>query len=380
MCAREDVIRKGTLMAYLRKLTALLLCISMIFCLFSCGKEEEQTDPDVPEDENGGEQTDGGEEEFNPYPYEDLSVFMDLPNYKIVTISQAALDQMVNNTVSNFLAENDLYTQVFDRKVQNGDKVTIDFVGMLDGEAFQGGTASDYELVIGSGSFIDGFESGVIGMEIGDVKDLNLKFPENYNPELAGKEVVFTVTLDEIWEVPELTDEMCAEYTGYSTASAYVESIKTDGIFEYAWNQLLQQCKIKAYPDEYTEYYQSYVNYFTDVASRYSVSFEDFLQTYASYYSDYGLHSGMSTAQFYMVAENYAESNLVNDLLMYSLLRAEGITVGGEAFEVAKGRLELEYGVSYEELKETYESTSVIISVLNIALANRLCEYVTIVK
>ena len=95
-------------MAYLRKLTALLLCISMIFCLFSCGKEEEQTDPDVPEDENGGEQTDGGEEEFNPYPYEDLSVFMDLPNYKIVTISQAALDQMVNNTVSNFLAENDL--------------------------------------------------------------------------------------------------------------------------------------------------------------------------------------------------------------------------------------------------------------------------------
>ena len=380
MCAREDVIRKGTLMAYLRKLTALLLCISMIFCLFSCGKEEEQTDPDVTEDENGGEQTDGGEEEFNPYPYEDLSVFMDLPNYKSVTISQAVLDQMVNNTVSNFLAENDLYTQVFDRKVQNGDKVTIDFVGMLDGEAFQGGTASDYELVIGSGSFIDGFESGVIGMEIGDVKDLNLKFPENYNPELAGKEVVFTVTLDEIWEVPELTDEICAEYTGYSTASAYVESIKTDGIFEYAWNQLLQQCKIKAYPDEYTEYYQSYVNYFTDIASRYSVSFEDFLQTYASYYSNYGLYSGMSTAQFYMVAENYAESNLVNDLLMYSLLRAEGITVGGEAFEVAKDRLELEYGVSYEELKETYESTSVIISVLNIALANRLCEYVTIVK
>jgi trigger factor len=217
-------------------------------------------------------------------------------------------------------------------------------------------------------------------MEIGDVKDLNLKFPENYNPELAGKEVVFTVTLDEIWEVPELTDEMCAEYTGYSTASAYVESIKTDGIFEYAWNQLVQQCKIKAYPDEYTEYYQSYVNYFTDIASRYSVSFEDFLQTYASYYSNYGLYSGMTTAQFYMVAENYAESNLVNDLLMYSLLRAEGITVGGEAFEVAKDRLELEYGVSYEELKETYESTSVIISVLNIALANRLCEYVTIVK
>jgi predicted AlkP superfamily pyrophosphatase or phosphodiesterase len=88
-------------MAYLRKLTALLLCISMIFCLFSCGKEEEQTDPDVTEDENGGEQTDGGEEEFNPYPYEDLSVFMDLPNYKSVTISQAVLDQMVNNKEQN---------------------------------------------------------------------------------------------------------------------------------------------------------------------------------------------------------------------------------------------------------------------------------------
>ena len=374
------IIRKGTVMAYFKKLTALLLCLSMIFCLFACGKEDDKVEPDVPEDENGGEQTDGGEEEFNPYPYEDLSVFMDLPSYKSVTISQAVLDQMVDNAVSSFMAENDLYVQVFDRKVRNGDKVKIDFVGMLDGEAFQGGTASDYELVIGSGSFIDGFESGVIGMEIGDVKDLNLKFPENYTPELAGKEVVFTVTLDEIWELPELTDEMCAEYTGYSTASAYVESIKTDCIFEYVWDQLLQQCKIKAYPDEYTEYYQSYVNYFTDTASRYSVSFEDFLQTYASYYSNYGLYSGMTTAQFYMVAENYAESNLANDLLMYSLLRAEGITVGSEEFEAAKGRLELEYGVSYEELTETYESTSVIISALNIALASRLCEYVTIVK
>ena len=361
-------------MAYLKRILALLLCVSMLFCLFSCGKEDKPEEPQEPDNGN-----DAATENFDPYPYDDLGVFMDLPDYKNITISKATLDAMIDDTVMTMIDEKGLYIQTFDRAVINGDKVRIDFVGMLDGQAFSGGTASDYELIIGSNSFIDGFEDGVIGMEIGDVKDLPLRFPDSYHePTLAGKEVVFTVTLDEIWYAPELTDEICKANTPYQTAKEYLDTLKTDCVFQYAYEKLLQQCKIKAYPDEYTEYYQQFVDFFTAQASDYSVTLEDFLQNYGNYFVNYGIYGGMTTAEFYRVAENYAESNLVNDLLMYSLLRAEGIEVGGDEYKTATARLETEYGMSYDELVTNYETNSVIISILNIALANRLVGYVQV--
>lgn len=97
-----------------------------------------------------------------------------------------------------------------DRPVQTGDVVNIDYVGKKDGVAFDGGTAQGYDLTIGSGSFIDGFEDGLIGAKVGDTLDLNLTFPENYPAEdLAGQAVVFTVTVNTIGELvrPELNDE-----------------------------------------------------------------------------------------------------------------------------------------------------------------------------
>lgn len=372
---KQRLKQKGALMAYFRKAVAILLCISMLLCIFACGKED---GPKVPDDTQT--HPDGNSEnEFNPYPYADLGVFMDLPDYKNVSIPKSTLDEMVNAEILNLVDTKGLFIQIFDRKVQNGDKVQIDFVGMLDDVAFEGGTASDYELIIGSKSFIDGFEDGVIGMEIGDVKDLTLRFPNNYpDLTLAGKEVIFTVTLDEIWEVPEITDELCKSNTPYQTAEEYLKVLKTDCSYQYAYDKLLQQCKIKAYPDEYTEYYQKFVDFFTSQASDYSVTLEDFLKNYGDYFRNYGLYSGMSTPDFYRVAENYAESNLANDLLMYSILRAEGIKVGSAEFETAKARLEAEYNLSYEELIVKYEPTSVIISILNIALANKLTEYVKV--
>lgn len=84
---------------------------------------------------------------------------------------------------------------------ENGDTVNIAFTGYLDGEAFDGGSSDSYDLELGSGTFIDGFEEGVMGHAIGDTFDLNLTFPDNYgNSDLAGKDVVFTVTLNGIYE------------------------------------------------------------------------------------------------------------------------------------------------------------------------------------
>ena len=118
-------------------------------------------------------------------------------------------DEEVEEQISTEL-ENRTTTQEVDRKVKEGDTVNIDFVGKIDGEEFDGGSGN-YDLVIGSGSFIEGFEEGLIGAKKGETLDLDLTFPEDYHPEegLNGKDVVFTVTVNTISETvtPELTDD-----------------------------------------------------------------------------------------------------------------------------------------------------------------------------
>ena len=81
---------------------------------------------------------------------------------------------------------------------QNGDTVIIDFAGYKDGVAFDGGTATNFPLVLGSGQIVPGFEEQLIGMEVGETRNIDITFPQNYYPELAGQDVVFTVTVNEI--------------------------------------------------------------------------------------------------------------------------------------------------------------------------------------
>lgn len=123
-------------------------------------------------------------------------------------------DEYVESYIDYILENSKETKDVTERAVMTGDVVNIDYVGTKDGIAFEGGTAQGYNLEIGSGSFIDGFEDGfedgLIGCNIGDTVDLNLTFPEQYHSEeLAGQDVVFTVTINSISELvkPELTDE-----------------------------------------------------------------------------------------------------------------------------------------------------------------------------
>ncbi len=110
-----------------------------------------------------------------------------------------------------------------------GDTVIIDYEGLLDGEAFDGGTAENYSLALGSGTFIDGFEDGVVGMKVGEEKAVDLSFPEDYwNSDLAGKAVVFNVTLHEIDRMPELSDEWVASNTEFTTVEEYKASVLED--------------------------------------------------------------------------------------------------------------------------------------------------------
>ncbi len=130
-----------------------------------------------------------------------------IPEYKTPKVTKKEISERLEKTLALVA---DLKTVEEKRAVKSGDFAVIDFEGFLDGVAFEGGKAEKYTLEIGSGSFIPGFEDGVIGMKAGKSKDIEVTFPENYgNKELAGKPVIFKVTLHEIKvkDVPETPSE-----------------------------------------------------------------------------------------------------------------------------------------------------------------------------
>lgn len=129
----------------------------------------------------------------------------------------------------NFTVQNHARYVEEDKAAENGDFATIDFVGYLGEEKFEGGEASDYRLELGSHTFIPGFEEQVVGMKKGEEKDLNVTFPENYPAEnLAGKPVVFKVTLKKVEKkvLPEIDDKFVSDTTEFETVEEFKNSIK----------------------------------------------------------------------------------------------------------------------------------------------------------
>ena len=138
-------------------------------------------------------------------------------------------DEDVEEELKRLQERNSRLVDVTDRAVENGDSVVIDYSGSVDGVKFDGGTAEKQTLVIGSGTFIPGFEEQVIGMNIGEDRDINVKFPDEYHAEnLKGKDAVFAIKLHEIKkkELPEINDEFIKESVGAESVDAYKKETK----------------------------------------------------------------------------------------------------------------------------------------------------------
>jgi trigger factor len=235
---------------------------------------------------------------------------MELPDYKNFTVKKTDLDRIVKGELMSFCMNKKLTKTLYEGTVQSFDYVNLAFNGKIDGQTFEGGVSDDYDLLIGSGSFIEGFEDGMIGMEVGQTRDLFLKFPENYYKEFAGKDVVFTVTVRSITRMDELTDEICKSNSIYDTKEAFMKALTEVCLFDYEWQTLMSKCTLKGYPKEYTEYYQYFYGYFESEAQASQMELEAFLSVYGGYYSSYGLWRGMKLADFNKLCEDYARSSL----------------------------------------------------------------------
>lgn len=250
-------------------------------------------------------------------------------------------------------------------KAQNGDTVNIDYKGLKDGKAFEGGTAEGYDLKLGTNTFIDGFESGLVGCKIGEKRDLNLTFPENYNKSsLAGKAVVFKVTVNSITTAPkleDLTDEFVAEkIEGFSTVKEYKESVKKElqeqldenvaiTKEDAAWAQVTSNAKMKEYPEEDVKELVSLMEErYTQYANSYGVELDDFIQ-----------QTGSTREEFDKQVEEGAKQEVASRLIAQAIADKEKISVSDDEYKQGVKDYMEQYQYSSEEdlLKDVPEET-----------------------
>lgn len=233
--------------------------------------------------------------------------------------------------------------EVKDRAAELGDTANIDFVGKMNGEAFDGGTGEGYDLELGSGTFIDGFEEGIVGKKIGEKFDLNLKFPEDYGNEmLNGQDVVFSVTLNslKVLQLPELTDELLPEIgTTAKTVEEYKAMVKKEleqnnatsakeELYDVAIAALVKQCEVKKYPQ--------------DMIIAVAKDFV-FQESYGAIMAGKGIDEAIKEAYELTVEEKVKE--LVCEQLAIELVaEKEGLSISLEEYEKEVKDLAAQYG------------------------------------
>ena len=226
-----------------------------------------------------------------------------------------------------------------EREAREGDTVNINYVGTLNGVAFEGGTDDSeegYDLTLGSGTFIEGFEEGLIGAKSGEVRDLHLTFPENYqSAELAGQAVVFTVTVNEVCEyvVPELTDEFAQNYLGVESAAELWDAAYAILNEEHLQNQavqlLMENSELVKYSEEEMEAEAQYtISYYLSYAEYYSSYFGADVDTMLAY-----LFGFMSRDALVDYAYDYAYQSVKLEAVLAYVAEAEKIELNEEEFE-----------------------------------------------
>ncbi len=268
----------------------------------------------------------------------DMSKYVELDSYAIeVDRFSDEYKEYYNAKIKELLVE-----KKTEGTVASGDVANIDYVGKKDGVAFEGGTASGYDLVIGSNSFISGFEDGLIGVEIGSTVDLNLTFPSSYDAtELAGKPVVFTVTVNYVTVNHTELNEENAKACGYSSAKVVEDAANEYATENTAWDTVCANAKIEDLPQkEHKIFVDEQINYFTRLAKANGMTFESLAQYY-----------GMTKKQFEeYLDENFAVQSSYTYMVSYYILDAAGVAVTKEKVKEVYDRLSEEEGTEIATL------------------------------
>lgn len=320
-----------------KKLVVLLAAVCAVSMLGGCGSDKKN---DKKSDKKESKST--VSIDYNASDYVTLGDYLGMQvaldsNYEVT-------DDDVKSKIETLIASYPAYEDTDKTTVENGDFVNIDYEGLKDGVAFDGGTAKGTVLEIGSNKFIDGFESGLIGANVGDTVSLNLTFPENYqSTELAGQAVVFNVTINKIVTKQDInydniTDQYVADNfssQGYETVQALKdgvkeqltksnESTKETDTQSAILEKLQEVCTVNSLPDGVLD--QRVKDYKDEMEKtlqdKYNMSVEDYLSA-----------MNQTQEEFDTEVNDYMQKNLEVELILTAIADKEGIEVDEDGYK-----------------------------------------------
>ena len=283
---------------------------------------------------------------------------VELGTYKGVEVAKTDIsvtDEDVDAEIKKVQEQNSRTVTVEDRAVKDGDIAVIDFEGFVDGVAFEGGKGENYPLTIGSHSFIDNFEEQLVGMNVGDEKEINVTFPEEYHAEaLKGKPATFKVAVKELKEkqLPELDDDFAQDVSDFDTLAEYKEDLK---------KKLTERKEAEAKSKKETEVIDKIVEsskmdipqaMIDTQVTRMAEDFAQRLQQQGLSIEQYFQYTGLTADAILAQMKPEAEKRIKNSLVLEAIAKAENIEVADEEFEGELKKMADMYKMELDKIKD----------------------------
>ena len=280
-----------------------------------------------------------------------------LGQYKGVEAPKAEVsvtDEDVEGRVKEMADRNSRMVSVEDRAVAKGDVANIDFEGFLDGVPFDGGKGDSFDLEIGSGQFVPGFEDQVAGMSISEEKDIDITFPEDYHADLAGKTVVFHVKVNaiKVKELPALDDEFAKDVSEFDTLDELKKDVREKMLAER------EEAAKRAFEDAAMSKVAAGIQadipdaMIEEQARRFVDNFRMQLQSQGVPYEEYMKMTGMEEEKLLADARVPAEGQVRMDLAIAAIVKAEGLEASDEDVEAEYNKMAAQYGMDVENVKK----------------------------
>ena len=280
-----------------------------------------------------------------------------LGQYKGVEAPKAEVsvtDEDVEGRVKEMADRNSRMVSVEDRAVAKGDVANIDFEGFLNGVPFDGGKGDSFDLEIGSGQFVPGFEDQVAGMSISEEKDIDITFPEDYHADLAGKTVVFHVKVNaiKVKELPALDDEFAKDVSEFDTLDELKKDVREKMLAER------EEAAKRAFEDAAMSKVAAGIQadipdaMIEEQAKRFVDNFRMQLQSQGVPYEEYMKMTGMEEEKLLADAKVPAEGQVRMDLAIAAIVKAEGLEASDEDVEAEYNKMAAQYGMDVENVKK----------------------------
>lgn len=330
---REKAIKRAKMMNSLKWVIISIVVLAVVGCVGWAIAYNAVTNTKSNADYSAGLSEDGMIDGVKALDY------VDLCDYNNITVTEAEVnpsDEIIETLKTQLLSNFPEHIEDTDYVVADGDNVNIDFRGSVDGVEFEGGSTTEgvgYDLVLGSGAFIPGFEDQVIGHKIGESFDINVTFPENYSAELAGKDAVFAIKINYLIKEATVFDDAFVEKNLSSTAltadayiASYTKQYRETAISRFVQNYVVENSTVKSYPKKYLKALKGIIKYNDEM---------EFESQNAIYKNNYGMTMYNSFDEYVTSAKGLSKKEYEASLSTQAMSQADTALIVQAIFEDA---------------------------------------------